>query len=159
MNELTLARALHVLSIIIWIGGVGFVTTVLLPTLKHSTSGEDKIAIFNEIENRFSLIAKVIVLIAGLSGFFMIQKLNAWHRFEDIQYFWMHAMVSIWILFVMALFIIEPFFLNHGRMIKNPHIQSNLRKTQIVHGIILTLSVLTAIVSVLGAHGFIFKIN
>ena len=67
MNELTLARALHVLSIVIWIGGVGFVTTVLLPTLRHSTSGEDKIAIFNEIENRFSLIAKVSVLIAGLS--------------------------------------------------------------------------------------------
>ena len=30
MDDVTIARALHVLSVILWIGGAGFVTTVLL---------------------------------------------------------------------------------------------------------------------------------
>ena len=33
MDELTVARALHVLGVVLWIGGVGFVTTVLLPAV------------------------------------------------------------------------------------------------------------------------------
>jgi uncharacterized membrane protein len=33
MDDVTIARALHVLSVVLWIGGVGFVTTVLLPTV------------------------------------------------------------------------------------------------------------------------------
>jgi uncharacterized membrane protein len=34
MDDVTIARALHVLSVVLWIGGVGFVTTVLLPTVR-----------------------------------------------------------------------------------------------------------------------------
>ena len=94
---------------------------------------------------------------AGASGLYMTYKLDAWDRFSQLQYFWMHAMVFLWILFFLALFIIEPFILkNHGRMVKDGHNISNLRKTQIVHLIILTLSLITVTVSVLGAHGILF---
>jgi len=34
MNELSIARAIHILSIVIWIGGVAFVTIVLIPILR-----------------------------------------------------------------------------------------------------------------------------
>ena len=64
------------------------------------------------------------------------------------------AIIFIWLLFFLALFIIEPFILkNHGRMVKDGHSITNLRKTQIVHAIILVLSLITIAVSVLGAHG------
>jgi uncharacterized membrane protein len=35
MNDVTLARAIHVLAIVLWIGGVGLVTTVLLPAVRR----------------------------------------------------------------------------------------------------------------------------
>jgi hypothetical protein len=35
MYDVTIARALHVVSVVIWIGGVGFVTTVLLPAVRR----------------------------------------------------------------------------------------------------------------------------
>ena len=35
MNALTIARAIHILSIVIWIGGVAFVTAVLIPTIRR----------------------------------------------------------------------------------------------------------------------------
>jgi uncharacterized membrane protein len=155
MNDLTLARAIHILSIVIWMGGVTFVTLVLIPTLRRSSFQIDQLSIFNTIENRFASIARVMVLLAGISGFYMVHKLDAWNRFSQIEYFWMHAMVFTWFLFFLALFIIEPFILkNHGRMVKDGHNITNLRKTQIVHSIILVLSLMTVFVSVLGAHGF-----
>ena len=157
MNDLTLARAIHVISIVIWMGGVTFVTIVLIPILRRSSFRTDQLTIFNAVENRFAAIARVMVLLAGASGLYMTYKLDAWDRFSQLQYFWMHAMVFLWILFFLALFIIEPFILkNHGRMVKDGHNISNLRKTQIVHLIILTLSLITVTVSVLGAHGILF---
>ena len=112
---------------------------------------------FNTIESRFASIARVAVLLAGLSGFYMVYKLDAWNRFSDIQGFWMYAMVLIWLMFALALFIVEPFFIkNHGRIVKGGHGISNLQKTQIIHTIIFILSLITVFISVLGAHGFFY---
>lgn len=154
MSDLTLARAIHVVSIVIWMGGVAFVTLVLIPTIKQKAFKENQLEIFNAVENQFSLIAKVMVLLAGLSGFYLTYKLNAWHRFQEIQYFWMHGMVFVWLLFIIALFIVEPLFLkDHGRIIKQGHQIENLHKTQVLHLVILSLSLFVIFVSVLGAHG------
>ena len=35
MDDFILARAVHVLSVLLWIGGVAFVTTVLLPAVRR----------------------------------------------------------------------------------------------------------------------------
>ena len=157
MNDLTLARAIHILSVVIWIGGVTFVTLVLIPTLRRSSFRIDQLTIFNSIANRFASIARVMVLLAGISGFYMTYKLDAWSRFTQIQFFWMHAMVFVWCLFFLALFMIEPFILkNHGRMVKNGHNITDLKKTYIVHSVILVLSLITILVSVLGAHSFFY---
>jgi uncharacterized membrane protein len=157
MNDLTIARAIHILSIVIWIGGVGFVTAVLIPTIRRATDKKDQPSIFNAIENRFALIARFAVTLAGISGLYMVYALNAWDRFTEIRYFWMHAMVLLWLMFAIALFIIEPFlFKNHGRIVKEHHGITNLRKTEIVHWIIFILSLATIFVSVLGAHGFLY---
>ena len=102
MNDLTIARAIHILSVVIWMGGVTFVTLVLIPTLRRSSFHVDQLAIFNIIENQFANIARVMVLLAGISGLYMTYRLDAWHRFTEIQYFWMHAMVFVWTLFFLA---------------------------------------------------------
>ena len=155
MNELTIARAIHILSIVIWMGGVAFVTIVLIPTIRRSSFRGDECYIFSVIENRFAHIARALVLLAGLSGFYMIYQLNAWNRFWEIRYFWIHAMVLVWLMFVLALFLIEPFFIkDHGRIVKDGRNFGDLRKTYVLHLIILILSLITIFISVLGAHGF-----
>ena len=155
MPDLTIARAIHILSIVIWMGGVAFVTMVLIPALRNPSLKTEQLSIFNVIENRFASIARIVVILAGLSGFYMVYQMNAWGRFLEAQYFWMHAMVLIWLMFVVALFVIEPFFIkNHGRMVKDGHNIENLNKTQLVHIALLVLSLMTIFISVLGAHGF-----
>ena len=37
MDDVTLARAIHVLAVVLWIGGGGLVTTVLLPAVRRLT--------------------------------------------------------------------------------------------------------------------------
>jgi uncharacterized membrane protein len=155
MNHLIIARAIHIISIVIWIGGVGFVTAVLIPTIRRFAHEKQGLSIFHVIENRFAFIARFSVLLAGLSGLYMVYALNAWDRFTQIQYFWMHAMVLLWLMFAFALFIIEPFlFKNHGRIVKDHDANINFRKTVIAHWIIFILSLATIFVSALGAHGF-----
>jgi len=159
MDSLTFARAIHVLSIVIWIGGVTFVTIVLIPVLRRASFKHDQLSIFNAIENQFSSIARAMVILAGLSGIYMTYRLEAWGRFLELRNFWMSAMVFVWTLFLLALFIIEPFFLkDHGRLVKNGNSIDGLKKTQVVHLTILILSLITISISVMGAHGFFTKI-
>ena len=42
MDDLALARALHVLAVVIWIGGVSMATTVAIPAVRRGDLGEDR---------------------------------------------------------------------------------------------------------------------
>ena len=44
--EFALARVIHILAVVLWIGGVAMVTTVLLPAIKRMDSTEDRISLF-----------------------------------------------------------------------------------------------------------------
>lgn len=152
MNSLTIARAFHILSIVIWIGGVSFVTVIILPAIKSQFGYTQQESIFQLVETRFAKLAKWMVVIAGISGFYMVHQLDIWDRFLSIRFFWMHAMVLVWSLFMLALFIIEPILaMKHGKHSPNP--KNSLRITLRLHIILLTISLLTVFVSVLGAHG------
>ncbi len=54
MDDLTLARAVHVLAVIHWIGGVAFVTAVILPAFVVFEEPSRRLALFEAIEHRFS---------------------------------------------------------------------------------------------------------
>jgi len=154
MIELTITRAIHVVSIVIWIGGVSFVTMVMLPAIKSQYGFSQQESIFHLIENRFAKIAKWMVLIAGISGFYMVDQLSAWGRFTQKQFFWMHAMVLVWLMFTLALFVVEPILKKrHGKHSQNP--KRTLQVTLRLHILLLTVSLVTVFISVLGAHGIL----
>ena len=68
MNDFALARALHVLAVVIWIGGVAMVTTVILPSVRRGDLGPNRLQTFEAIERRFSWHARIAILIVGLTG-------------------------------------------------------------------------------------------
>ncbi len=84
------------------------VTFVLLPTLARMQSPTDAMAFFSRFRQRFAAQARSSTLIVGLSGFYMVYILDAWQRFMQWQYWWMHTMVLIWLLFSVMLFVMEP---------------------------------------------------
>src|SRR5512139_3183542 len=100
MDDVTIARAVHVLAVIHWMGGVAFVTAVVLP--------ERQLNLFEAVERRFSAQVKVSVPLVGLSGAYMAERLDMWHRFIEPAGWWLAAMELLWLLFMVILFVVEP---------------------------------------------------
>ncbi|HYZ40505.1 MAG TPA: hypothetical protein VE687_07750, partial [Stellaceae bacterium] len=116
IDDIGLARALHVVAVVVWIGGVGFVTTVLLPAIRRFKGAEERLAFFGAFEHRFSQQARITTLVAGLTGLYMLIRLDLWYRFLAVSFWWMHAMVLVWLLFTLMLFVAEPLFLHRWIM-------------------------------------------
>ena len=157
MEYLTLARVLHAIAAVMWIGGVSMVTTVIIPAVKKMKSKEEQMETFEKIEGRFALQAKITTLITGISGFYMVYVLDAWNRFLEPRYWWFHAMVTVWVLFTIVLYILEPFILH--KLFKkyaniNPEKTFNIMHK--AHWILLILSLMTIAGAVAGSHGFLF---
>jgi uncharacterized membrane protein len=154
MDDFTIARGLHVVSVIAWIGGVYLVTFVVLPAVRGMEEALDQIRSFEEIEGRFGLHAKIMTLVAGGSGFYMLYKMDAWTRYTNIEFWWLHAMTAIWALFTLVLFVLEPLFL-HAWFDKRAQ-EAPAETFALVarfHLILLVASLITAFGAVIGVHG------
>lgn len=151
-----MARAIHVLAVIHWIGGVVFVTVVVLPAIAACEEPSRRFALFEAIEHRFSTQVKISVPVAGLSGAWMTWRLDAWSRLLDPAGWWLAAMVLVWLLFMAILFVVEPLLLRgwfHRRVATDP--AGTFRQLQRAHVILLLAGTTVAAAGVLGAHGLL----
>lgn len=157
MEYFTLARVIHVIAVILWIGGVSMVTTVLIPAIKKMKSKEERIATFEMIEGKFAIQAKITTLLTGLSGFYMLYALEGWNRYLDYKFWWIHAMTLVWILFTLILYVLEPLVLH--KLFKK-YATENPEKTfgimHRLHWVLLIISLITTAGAVAGSHGWFF---
>jgi len=154
VDDVTVARSLHVLAVVFWIGGVAFVTTVLLPATRALSAPTERFAFFDNIERRFAWQARFSTALAGLTGFYMLVRLDLWDRFVSVAYWWMHAMVAVWLLFTLMLFVAEPLFLHRWlRARAEAEPEPTFSLVERLHRILLLLSVITLLGAVLGSHG------
>jgi len=154
MDELILARAVHVLAVVHWIGGVTMVTLVLLPAIQRHGPAADRLRQFEAIESRFATQARVSTLIAGASGFYLLDRLPGWDHVLDPAFWWLHAMIMVWAIFTFVLFVAEPLFLHRWfrqRAMRDP--DGTLELVRRLHLVLLTLSLLIIGAGVIGAHG------
>jgi uncharacterized membrane protein len=153
MTGLTVSLVLHVLGVVIWIGGVAMVTTVIIPAARKLKRPEEQIALFTLVEHRFAWLARGAVLIVGLSGVDMVQRLRLWSVLDSLSYWWLCAMVLVWLVFALILFVAEPLLKTRieKRMLAAP--EHSLARFQLVHWILLLLSALAIAGGVAGSHG------
>ena len=156
MDDIAIARALHVLGVVLWIGGVGFVTSVLLPGVRRMKSVEERVAFFEQIEGRFAWQARVTTLVVGVSGFYITVVWDLWGRFQSVAYWWMHAMVLVWAVFTVMLFVAEPLFL-HRWFLRSAKAQPErtFRLIERLHWVLLSISLLTVLGAMAGSHGLL----
>jgi uncharacterized membrane protein len=154
MDDVIIARALHVLGVVIWIGGVAMVTMVVLPALRRGDLGTNRLQVFEAIERRFAWHARLATLIVGLTGFYVTLRLDLWDRFRSAGFWWMHAMVCLWLLFTLLLFVAEPLVLHrrfHAWALATPDAAFAL--LQRAHWVLLALSLVTVLGAVAGSQG------
>lgn len=155
MDDLAIARALHVLGVVLWIGGVAMVTLVILPAVRRLEVPERRIALFEAVEGRFAGQAKLWTVLTGLSGLYLVIRFDLWERFLAVEYWWMHAMVLVWAVFSVILFVAEPLFLHRWfaeRAKRDP--EGTLRLVERFHRVLLTISLITIAGAVVGSHGW-----
>jgi len=156
MDDITLARALHVLAVIHWIGGLAFVTLIVLPLAGSRQTAEEALALFESMERRFSAQVRISIPLAGASGLWMTWRWDLWDRFADPHFWWMTAMLGLWVFFMLMLFVIEP--LAHARFEKKARQDpaATFGSVSRLHQLLLLLAALTALGAVAGAHGLMF---
>ena len=157
MDDLIIARAVHVAGVVLWIGGGAFVTTVLLPGVRRIKNPQERVSFFERIERNFAWQARFTTLLVGVSGFYITEAWDLWGRFDSLEYWWMHAMVFVWIVFTVMLFVAEPLFLHRWFINKaTAEPERTFLLIERLHRVLLAVSLLTVLGAVAGSHGLVF---
>ncbi|MBT3915632.1 MAG: hypothetical protein HN731_07055 [Rhodospirillaceae bacterium] len=154
MDEFAIARALHVIAVVMWIGSVSFTTFIVLPVLLRGTVTGESTDTFEQIEARVAQQAKYSTQITGLTGLYMLYVLDGWERLLDPAQWWLHAMIFIYLVFTVVIFVLEPLVLHkwfEEQASTNP--QRVLGLVFKAHIVLITLSFLTIAAAVIGVHG------
>jgi uncharacterized membrane protein len=149
-----IARALHVLALVHWIGGVTMVTTIVLPRARAMADAHAALAAFEMFEGRFAVQARFSILLAGLSGFYLLHKQQAWARLLDPASWWLMLMLAVWAVFALMVFVLEPLVVH--RLFHDYALRDKERAFALaiwLHAIVLTVSGVAIAAGVLGAHG------
>ncbi|MGH8118234.1 MAG: hypothetical protein ACREP0_09445 [Rhodanobacteraceae bacterium] len=143
MTTFNILLAIHVLSVVWWIGGVFTVTTSLLPIFNRLPA-DAQIQRIREFEGRFANQARIAVVIAGITGFWMYTLVPG----EISHTWWIGLMMLVWVLFAIMLFIAEPLRLPaRAGLIHKPG------KFLALHAVLLVLALAAIFCGVVGARG------
>ena len=158
MEAWAYARALHVLGVVLWIGGVSMVTLSLLPAAREIGPADRPLQLFEQVERRFARQSRWTTTLVGASGFYLVFSLDLWSRFTQPSHWWMAAMVIVWAVFSLMLFVLEPLVLHRWferRARRDP--AGTMRLLLRMHWVLLAISLLTIAGAVTGSHGvFLF---
>ncbi len=64
--------AVHVAIVVLWIGGVSFVTIVIFPMLLETGDSLEKVLMFQRVESVFARQARYYAWVAGITGFLLL---------------------------------------------------------------------------------------
>src|SRR5690606_1604950 len=108
--EYAFARVVHVLAIVLWIGGVAMVTLVLLPAVRRFKDPAERVAFFARVESRFAAPSRITTLLAAVSGCCMLDA-SGWQRLAVPQFWWSRAMILVWRILTLMVLVRQPLFL------------------------------------------------
>ena len=156
VDDIELARAIHVLAVVHWIGGVAFVTLVALPLARANDDARKGWALFEAVERRFSAQVKWSIPLAGATGLWMAWRLDLWAGFADPALWWLGLMATVWIVFMLIVFVAEPLANDRLTAMAAREPEAALQRISVVHFVLLAAAAVTILGAVLGSHGGLF---
>lgn len=154
MSDLSIAVSLHLLGVVWWIGGLAFVSAVLLPELRRDPARA--LERFRAIEHRFAPQVRIAVLLVGASGGWLLYRLGLWRALDEPDFWWLHAMIALWTVFFLMLFVLGPIGVLR-RVMSGPlerDVARRLARMHHLHVVLLILALITIAGAVTGGHGF-----
>ena len=104
----SIMHIIHVLTVILWVGGLAFITVLILPMVVKMPDALQKVLLFQRIEHKFAPLARVYAAITGISGFVMFYIMNLQSSLFSLTSLPLLFMITVWIFWVVMLFGLEP---------------------------------------------------
>jgi uncharacterized membrane protein len=147
----------HVLGVVVWIGGVAFVTMIVFPMIMRMGDSFEKVLFFQGIEHRFAGIAKGSVAVVGLTGVWLLYLTGQWRILFSMAGIGLTLMVLVWAFYLFVLLFEGKIFrmIFGGRTGQDPEKIFSLLSR--FHWVVLGLSLVTVGVGVWAGHGGLLR--
>lgn len=151
---------IHILTVILWIGGLGFITILILPMIIKMPDALEKALLFQRIEHRFAPMARYFVALVGISGFVMFFMLGLTDDLFTPPGKFLIFMIAIWFFWVIMLFGLEPLIVKKmiDRMAaggEKLEIEAVFARMNKLHWVLLILSLAAAASGIIFTHSLL----
>lgn len=135
---------LHVLSVVIWIGGVAFVTAIVFPVLMRMEDSMAKVSFFIGFEKRFQLLAKVLVILVGVTGIILFFHRGGFESLSLEEAILLGYKFFVWLFYFVLLFGAEKRLMSTLVSPQTPP-EKAFKRLSLFHWAVLILSLLAVI--------------
>lgn len=153
----SIMHIIHVLTVILWIGGLAFVTTMIFPVIYKTPDALQKVLFFQRIEHKFAKIARTYNLITGISGFAMVIIMGWFPVMLTKEGLGLTIMAVIWVIWFVMLWGLEPLIIkkmldNMAKKGAQMDIDGIFKRLNKMHWVLLTASLVASAAGAVFAH-------
>lgn len=145
--------ALHVLTVVLWIGGVAFVTVIIFPMLIRMEDSLEKVLLFQRVENKFARQARFYALVAGITGVILLYLTGEYRMLFTLSGLGITIMLLAWSIYTFILTFEKRIFKVLFSQPEKLDTARVFRRLNVFHWFILGLSLAAVFVGVFSGHG------
>jgi uncharacterized membrane protein len=148
-----LLTAIHVTTIVLWIGGVAFVTIIIFPVLLRMEDSFEKILLFQRVENKFAKHARIYAWTAGITGGLLLYVTGEYSALFTMNTLGPTVMLIVWLFYILVLTFEKKIFSVLFSQSEKRDVSKIFVRLNIFHWIILGLSLAAVFLGVWAGHG------
>jgi uncharacterized membrane protein len=145
--------AIHVVTILLWIGGVAFVTIIIFPLLQTMESSFEQVLMFQRVEHRFARHVRYYLAISGITGFWLLGLEHSFCRLFTWKGIGITMMLFAWAFYLFVLLVEKRLF---KKLFDKPgefDAKRVFRGLGLFHWVILGISLAAVFLGVWQGHG------
>lgn len=148
-----LLTALHVVLVVLWIGGVAFVTVIIFPMLQTMEDSFEKVFLFQRIENKFARQARFYAWTTGITGVILLYLTDQFRILFTMRGLAITIMLLAWLIYIFILTFEKKIFKALYSQTEKLDISKIFLRLNVFHWFILGLSLLAVFTGVFSGHG------
>lgn len=148
-----LLTAVHVLSIVLWIGGVAFVTIIIFPLIQKMDSSFEQVMMFQRVEHRFARHVRYYLAVSGVTGLWMLYLAGSWNAIFSLRGLGITLMLFAWTFYLLVLIFEKRIFKKIFGKPAEFDSKKVFRALGLFHWVILALSFAAIFAGVWQGHG------
>ena len=145
--------AVHVVTILLWIGGVAFVTLIIFPIIATTGDSLEQVLLFQRVEHRFARHARIYIALSGITGFWLLHLYNMDRILFTRQTIGVSIMLFAWVFYLLVLLFEKRIF---AKIFGKPDRFDSAKVFRFLaafHWVVLGISLLAVFAGVWQGHG------